>query len=172
MKILFECRKTDNANENGLVNLDIYQRKISPFRLFAQGEKRGIKSALVRLNFWFMSKGKAMLFSAYSQENVLVHTSIAVPKCYKYSFCNKEDYVIGPCQTVPAYRGKGIYPCVIRHIMEVLGDENTVFYMVASQDNKKSIRGIEKAGLVECGTIQTVGLLKKYIRQGKTKDED
>lgn len=69
-------------------------------------------------------------------------------------------------------KGKGIYPCVIRHIMEVLGDENTVFYMVASQDNKKSIRGIEKAGLVECGTIQTVGLLKKYIRQGKTKDED
>ena len=31
MKILFECRKTDNANENGLVNLDIYQRKISSF---------------------------------------------------------------------------------------------------------------------------------------------
>lgn len=172
MKKLFQCRKTDHANVSALVNLDIYQRKISPFRLFAQGEKRGIKSALVRLNFSFMSKGKAMLFSAYSQENELVHTSIVVPKCYKYSFCNKEDYVIGPCQTVPAYRGKGIYPHIIRHIMEVVGCENTVFYMVASHDNKASIRGIEKAGFVECGTIHTVGLLKKFIRQGETEDED
>lgn len=166
MRKLFQCRKTDHANKNtcDFGEIYIHQRKFSPFRLFALGEKRGIKSALVRLNFYLMSRGKAMLFSAYSQENELVHTSVVVPKCYKYSFCNKEDYVIGPCQTVPAHRGKGIYPCVIRYIMEVIGSENTVFYMVASHDNEKSIRGIQKAGFMECGTIRAEGPFKKYVR--------
>ena len=173
-KKLFYCRKTDHSKKDTYDFDCIYvkQRRISPFRLFARGEKRGIKSALVRLNFCFMTKGKAMLFPAYSQENELVHTSIVVPKCYKYSFCNKEDYVIGPCQTVPAHRGKGIYPCVIQYITEVMGSENTVFYMVASHDNEKSIRGIQKAGLIECGTIRSVGPLKKYVRQGESEDED
>lgn len=171
---MFYCRKTDHSNKNTCKFGEIYihQRKISPFRLFARGEKRGIKSALVRLNFCFMTKGKAMIFSAYSQENELVHTSVVVPKCYKYSFCNKEDYVIGPCQTVPAHRGKGIYPYVIRYIMEVIGSEDAVFYMFASHDNEKSIRGIQKAGFIECGTIRRVGPLKKFIRQKETEDED
>lgn len=171
---MFCCRKTDAANKNTYEfgYIYIHQKNISPFRLFARGEKRGIKSALVRLNFYLITKGKAMLFSAYNQENELLHTSAVIPKCYKYSFCDREDYVIGPCQTVPAHRGKGIYPYVIRYIMEVIGSADTVFYMFSAHDNEKSIRGIQKAGFIECGTIRRVGLLKKFIRQGEPGDED
>jgi len=60
--------------------------------------------------------------------------------------------LIGPCFTDPEYRGRGIYPHVLRHIASVLGARGYgPFYVHTSPDNAASIRGVEKAGFRRLG---------------------
>ncbi len=75
--------------------------------------------------------------------------------------------LIGDCFTNDQYRGKGIYPAVISHILHKFIPENSV-YMLVSPENIPSIRGIEKAGLrligrLKCLRIGPVFLQKKII---------
>lgn len=59
------------------------------------------------------------------------------------------------CLTLPALRGRGIYPKVIGAIAAYLqGRGFTHLYMCVHRDNLASIRGIEKAGLVKCGQMR------------------
>lgn len=56
--------------------------------------------------------------------------------------------VIGDCFTDPDYRGRGIYPYVLRYIAQDVcsrGVSDRVFVLV-SPGNRSSIRGIERAG--------------------------
>lgn len=56
------------------------------------------------------------------------------------------------CLTLPALRGRGIYPRVLLSILEYLhsmGIERV--FMCVHRDNHSSIRGIEKAGFVRVG---------------------
>lgn len=66
----------------------------------------------------------------------------------------ERDAEIKFCLTLPALRGRGIYPKVILSIMEYLNskDMHRVF-MCVHRDNQPSIRGIEKAGFTSVGEI-------------------
>jgi GNAT superfamily N-acetyltransferase len=59
------------------------------------------------------------------------------------------------CLTLPAARGKGVYPCVIGSILDYLRWKgmNRAF-MCVHRDNLPSIRGIEKAGFHPVGRIR------------------
>ncbi len=75
--------------------------------------------------------------------------------------------LIGDCYTNNKYRGKGIYPTVIRRVLKQFIPKNNV-YMLVSPENIPSIRGIEKAGLqligrLKCLRIGPVFLQKKII---------
>ncbi len=64
------------------------------------------------------------------------------------------------CLTMPVLRGKGVYPNVVKTIINYLahGGYTTVF-MCVHPDNQASVRGIEKAGFIYLDSIR----LKKIL---------
>ncbi|GLV55602.1 hypothetical protein KDH_24460 [Dictyobacter sp. S3.2.2.5] len=48
--------------------------------------------------------------------------------------------------TLPAWRGQGIYPRLLQHILRSEGEGNERFWIVHQHENVASQRGIEKAG--------------------------
>ena len=61
------------------------------------------------------------------------------------------------------YRGKGIYPMVLRYISNSIGTDDTTFYMIVDAKNASSIRGVEKAGFKKCGVVKKMNFSKRYI---------
>ena len=107
-----------------------------------------------------MILGKSYIY--YSKDNTgkVVHTSYVIPKCIKFPFLSDNDYEIGPCMTIPEYRGKGIYPQVLNYITYSCG-RDTKFYMLVNPTNESSIKGIKKANFKFCGKV-IVTKLKQY----------
>ena len=131
--------------------------------LFIRGEEKYWKTALSRLYFWAISAGRLEVYYIIQKEKV-VHTSYVVPVCYKFPFMKRGDYEIGPCQTEEACRGQGMYVRTLNHITSQKRYENACFYMLVSESNASSIRGIEKAGFVEDGYAVRSGWLKRYVK--------
>lgn len=107
------------------------------------------------------------IFSAYSNDNKLLHTSYVVPKCWKFPFLCDNEYEIGPCNTLQQFRGQGIYPKVLEHIVHTIGTKDTKFYMIVDDKNQSSIRGIEKAGFRRSGIVEIRGMFKQYYIKSK-----
>ena len=160
MKFLYKSTKNDSAEMN-IDEMDIGVFSPGITRLILNGEKRTFKLLLVRFLFWISTRGRVKIYYA-TQNGELVHTSCVIPKCYKFPFLDNEDYEIGPCVTYPKFRGKGVYPWMLKHICSSIGDEKTVFYMIVDETNISSIKGIEKAGFVKCGTVRVSKFIKQY----------
>ena len=47
----------------------------------------------------------------------VIHTSSVIGKCFKFPFLSKTSAEIGPCQTHEEFRGRGIYPTVLKYIL-------------------------------------------------------
>ena len=131
--------------------------------LYISGENKNIKKSLLRMMFSLISMGKAKIFYCKNNKGEIIHTSLVVPKCWKFPFLDKDDYEIGPCITNEQYRGNGIYPQILNYIVHSHGNKNTKFYMFVAKDNIPSIHGIEKAGFIRCGEAN-VTKLKQYRR--------
>lgn len=72
--------------------------------------------------------------------------------------------LIGDCFTNDQYRGKGIYPAVISHILNKFIPKNNV-YMLVSPENIPSIRGIEKAGLRLIGRLRCLRIGPVFLQK-------
>lgn len=73
--------------------------------------------------------------------------------------------VIGDCFTPPQFRGRGLYPQVLRYIardVALHGDARRVYVLVDPQ-NRESIRGIEKAGYRRLARLRGTRLLGQLI---------
>lgn len=114
-----------------------------------------------RILFALMSGVDKSKLVHVDDEKGYVHTSYLLGKSFKFSFLNHDDYEIGPCFTREDSRGKGIYPDVLRYICSNFGSADTKFYMLVAQNNKSSIRGIEKAGFRLVGEV----MRSRYIRR-------
>lgn len=67
----------------------------------------------------------------------------------------ENDAEIKFCLTLPALRGRGIYPRVILSISNYLRSKGIQqVFMCVHRDNHSSIRGIEKAGFIKVGEIR------------------
>lgn len=139
-----------------------YEQNILKIRSFRRlpGEEASLKSVLVKIIFQIITFGRARIVYVTDNGNV-VHTSYLIPKCIKFPFLCKGDYEIGPCYTAPSYRGRGIYPAVLRYICTNVGNDNTNFYMIVSDTNAPSVRGIEKASFSRIGYVR-VSRFKRY----------
>ena len=160
---LYNIDYTDvkNMPMNSCDEIDLKVFTPSLHCLFLKGEKVGIKTALVRLLFQVMTLGKAKIYYV-QRENDIIHTSYVIPACAKFPFMKKDDLEIGPCYTYPAFRGRGIYPKVLSEICRRKCNDTSSFYMIVDENNLPSIKGIEKAGFVRCGTVQKRKISKRY----------
>lgn len=138
----------ESANEG----LDIRSIRLKPFSFFAKEESFNLKIFLLRFYFAVITFFRTKLY--YVVENgQIVHTSYVIPKCFKFPFLSTDDFEIGPCFTHLAYRGKGIYPKVLRFILTT-GRDKSHFFMLVHSTNQSSIKGIEKAGFSKCGVCE------------------
>lgn len=162
MKYLFKTYKhADDAVDLNNLEIKVFIPK-SPFSMFVPNEVVSFKLFVSRLLLFIMTNAKIMIYYLMD-DDVLVHTSCVIPKCYKFPFLGKDDFEIGPCYTNPQYRGKGIYPSVLRYITRSIGNENTSFYMIVNENNLASLRGVEKADFQKCGSIRISKYTKKYL---------
>ena len=163
MKYLYKKSKSRSAEENiNSIEVNIFVPKL--FRLTLPGEDKSLKLKLLRILFQTATFGKAKIYYV-EQDGKIAHTTYLIPRCYKFPFMSKGDYEIGPCLTYPDFRGKGIYPEVLKHIYANVGSESTLFYMIVDENNSPSIRGIEKAGFERCGTVKVTKLIKRYLKE-------
>ena len=89
-----------------------------------------------------------------------LHRSVRLPR--RFGFDGSVP-VIGDCHTVERFRGRSIYPQVLRYIArDVARRDAKPVYVLVSPANLASIRGIEKAGfrrLARLQGIRVAGLL-------------
>lgn len=160
---LYKINSTDVKNRpiesHGEIDLKVFTPSLRG--LFLKGEKAGIKAACARLMFHALTLGKAQIYYVRSG-NDIIHTSYVIPACVKFSFMSRNDLEIGPCYTYPAFRGKGIYPKVLSEICRRRANDISSFYMIVDETNLPSIKGIEKAGFVRCGSVQKSKISKRY----------
>ena len=72
--------------------------------------------------------------------------------------------VIYDCWTPPPHRGQGIYPRLLRHLVEQVLSEAPAIYIYALTSNRSSCRGIEKAGFDpwhRLGRLRLLGYLQR-----------
>jgi ribosomal protein S18 acetylase RimI-like enzyme len=71
----------------------------------------------------------------------------------------EDEAEITCCETLPAFRGRGIYGIAIRNLFEVArGQGVRRIFMKTAPDNKASQSGIEKVGLKRLGSAILVWL--------------
>lgn len=81
------------------------------------------------------------------------------------NFGYKQPFVaIGDCFTDDNYRGQGIYPNVINHILTEFANTHDL-YMLVAPTNIPSIKGIEKAGLRPLARLQCLKIGPIYLRK-------
>lgn len=76
--------------------------------------------------------------------NIVVAKAEVTGKLPIFPFMPKHGIHIGPCVTMPAYRGRGYYPYLLDYIVRLYGQENC--YIMVEETNTASIRGVEKVG--------------------------
>ena len=98
------------------------------------------------------------------KDGVLVHSSFCTPRTFKFPFMKKNDFHIGPCFTDPSFRGRSIYPTVLRHIARLQKQKPKCgdLYMIIEENNTSSREGVKKAGFAEVAELYRKGRLRKY----------
>ena len=148
----------------------IREFKPSFIRLRIKEEHCSWKVKLVRLRFCLEAKGNFRIFYYLSEDGKVVHTTYAIGKCVKFPYMEEGSIRLGPCKTEEAFRGRGIYPKILTHILKSKEFDGTTITMVVKEDNFSSIRGVEKAGFVPCGKVRKCKKTKKfYLVDDETK---
>ena len=99
-------------------------------------------------------------------EGKVIHRSKLFNSSYLLrNFGYRQPYVtVGDCHTDDKYRGKGIYPNVIHHILIQYRNTHDV-YMLVAPTNIASIQGIKRAGLKPMARLQCLKMGPIYLRK-------
>lgn len=95
------------------------------------------------------AKGEYCIYQLINQEGEVVSKAELVSWIPIFRFMPKRAYHIGPCSTIPKERGKGFYPYLLNCI--IANNPTAEYYMIVSESNLSSIKGVRKAGFVEIG---------------------
>ena len=104
--------------------------------------------------------GRSYAFGVY-WDDVLAHVSWLLPpealvgESPRMLLLKPGEAEISACETLPEFRGKGLYPFAIQKILEVAQASGIQrVYMKTVEENKSSQAGIIKAGMRRVGTIR------------------
>lgn len=108
----------------------------------------GLKAAL----YWNAAAfGNCCTYSIYHEGSV-IHRSYVIHRCFKFPFLKRNDIEIGPCRTEEDWRGRNIYPFVLKWIAAGELEEQGRAFLIISEKNKSSMAGARKAGFQKmCG---------------------
>ena len=134
----------------------------NPAFTFVSGEKRSLKTYILRLYFWLITFGKITLFFVKNDDGEIMHLSYVLSRNFKFPFMERDCLEIGPCITNEKYRKMGLYTTVLRFITGFSGYKQKSFYMLVHKDNFASIKGIENSGFVRIGSLKKTKYLKVY----------
>ncbi|MAT39838.1 MAG: hypothetical protein CL946_09570 [Ectothiorhodospiraceae bacterium] len=74
------------------------------------------------------------------------------------------------CRTLPAFRGKGIYPAALMYVCErTLGQQHRQVWIYCEKGNKSSLRGIQKAGFEYAGSVKSLTFRYKLVWRSDRK---
>lgn len=159
MSYILYKKPSSKLENDGQDKIDVRVIKLSFFKLFIPEEKFDIKTFTLRLYFSLITFNKTRIFYVV-KNGVVAHYSYVIPKCFKFPFLKENDYEIGPCQTKKEFRGQGLYPMVLKKIVATEFSSSN-YFMIVHESNVCSIKGIKKAGFVECGRVEK-GVFKIY----------
>ncbi len=100
---------------------------------------------------YFITGGRFRKVIVLDSDGTIMHISRMMGVCYKFPFLKKTSVEIGPCVTYPNFRGRGIYPAVLRYIRST--DWYKDYFLLIDKENTASIRGAEKAGFTLVGSV-------------------
>jgi len=109
-----------------------------------------------------------LLFAVLDAEGGLLHHSFVQNGATVLALLGEARAVplIGRCATVPAARGRRLYPRTLRHIMSALaaaGHGRVAIY--CDRDNAASIRGIRHAGFSAVAHLRTLVIGERWAVQ-------
>jgi hypothetical protein len=128
----------------------------SPFRL--RCGKHG--NLWLYLTWYWLSRYGYKIYYVWHDRR-MVHWSHVLSRNFRMAFLGAEDREIGPSWTCEEFRGRGIFPAVLREIVsreQIAGR----WFVFARSDNHASKRAIEKAGFRRAGTGRRYGLWRVY----------
>jgi RimJ/RimL family protein N-acetyltransferase len=96
-------------------------------------------------------RSRAFCVILVSRDGRLVHRSSVFPPYFRFPFMQPADLQIGDTWTDEAERGRGIATAVIGVALTVLTRRDAHAWYVVEEDNRASIRAVEKAGFVLAG---------------------
>ena len=79
-------------------------------------------------------------------DKMVVHSVYFTPRTFRFAYMNKNDINIGQAETLPEYRGRGIFYFVMKLIMEYYAGKDILIWSYCDVDNKVVQKAFEKAG--------------------------
>lgn len=137
---------------------DLKVEIVGPGRSLNREQTDFLRQNIPALKLWhflrFHRRGEGWIFFASSGQRLCHYTFVTPGWAYHrmFSIIEPVAQMIGPCFTEEAFRGRGIYPRLLRHVVNTLGNNGQEpFYIYTHPGNTRSIRGMEKAGFARCG---------------------
>lgn len=132
---------------------------------FFKGIMAGLKKGSV---FFFISIGREPVHASM----VALESASAISDPSFEKIDDKDAGYIGPCYTLPQYRGKKIYPFVLYKICEFLKTKGKSKALIQTKkSNTASRKGITKAGFIRIGEIDCLRLLFRNFYKIKLCNE-
>lgn len=103
------------------------------------------------------------------EQRIILHESYVIRRCYKFPFLTGGSIEIGPCATNKKWRGRGIYPSVLKAIVQTELSGNDMAFMIIDSENKASIKGVTKAGFKRVSEVTKSKYLKIYTPLSRNK---
>lgn len=123
----------------------------------------------------WVRRGAGWIFIGYQDDAPAHVTFVRLPSVYRKLFpamCEPAGVFIGPCVTGAEFRGRRIYPRVLRYAVGMLTAQGFgPAYIHTHPNNIASIKGIERAGFSRCGIwsgTRTFGYL--FVTSKRTGD--
>jgi GNAT superfamily N-acetyltransferase len=127
-----------------------------------------IDEAAVRKRIKYLFDNESTMFLAFSEGKLVhiawLHYYPGIRESYFSVRIKRDEAYISSCQTHPDYRGKNIYPVVLRYILRyAAATKKNRCFISSSPTNWASIRGIEKVGFFFVGKMRTFRLFGKIF---------
>lgn len=75
--------------------------------------------------------GQFLEYQVVAKDNTVLSKAQVIDKIWIFPFMKSKGIHIGPCQTIPAERGKGFYPYLLKYIMT--DNPRREFFMIVDE---------------------------------------